>query len=106
MENQVGTLITFGLIFFILWFMMYRPQKKARLEHQRLVDSVEVGDEVMTSTGIFGTIRAVGDDEVKLEIAPGTEIRIIKRAILSRVSEDLDEAEETEQNEERQTENA
>ena len=108
MENQVGTLVTFGLIFFIIWFLMVRPQKKARQEHQRLVDSVEVGDEVMTSTGIFGTIRAVGDDEVKLEIAPGTEIRIVMRAILSRVSEGLEDGDEheTEPETEKETENA
>ena len=105
MEGQpIGTLVTFGLIFFIIWFLMIRPQKKARQEHQRLVDSVEVGDEVMTSTGIFGTIRSLGEDEVKLEIAPGTEIRIVKRAILSRVSENLDTEEEEET--ERETENA
>ena len=103
MENQIGTLITFGLIFFFIYFLMVRPQKRARLEHQRLVESIEAGDEVMTTTGIFGTVSSLGDEEVKLEVAPGIEIRMLKRAIHSRVSENLDE---TEEETEKETENA
>ncbi len=106
MENQLGTLITFGLIFLMIWFLMVRPQKRARAEHLRLVESIQTGDEVMTNTGIFGTVRSVGDEEVRLEIAPGTEIRLLKRAIHSRVSEDLTEDEEAGQAADRQTENA
>ncbi len=103
MDQQIGTLITFGLIFLFIYFLMVRPQKRARLEHQRLVESIEAGDEVMTTTGLFGTVSSVGDEEVKLEIAPGTEIRMLKRAIHSRVSENLDE---TEEEAEKETENA
>ena len=105
MENQLGTLITFGLIFFIIWFLMVRPQKRARAEHMRLVESIEVGDEVMTNTGMFGTVRTVGDEEVKLEIAPGTEIRMLKRAIHSRITEGLED-DEVEAQSDRETENA
>lgn len=103
MDQQIGTLITFGLIFLFIYFLMVRPQKRARIQHQKLVESIETGDEVMTTTGIFGTVRSVGDEEVKLEVAPGTEIRMLKRAIHSRVSEDLDESEEET---EKETENA
>ena len=103
MENQVGTLITFGLIFAFIYFLMVRPQKRARQEHERLVNAIDVGDEVMTTTGIFGTVRSVGDEEVSIEIAPGTQVRMLKRAIHSRVSEDLDVDEEQT---EKETENA
>ena len=103
MDQQIGTLITFGLIFLFIYFLMVRPQKRARIQHQQLVDSIEAGDEVMTTTGIFGTVRSVGDEEVKIEVAPGTEVRMLKRAIHSRVSEGLDE---TEEETEKETENA
>ena len=102
MDNGVSTIITFGLIFLFIYFLMVRPQKRARMEHQKLVDSIETGDDVMTTTGIFGTVRSVGDEEVRLEIAPGTEVRLLKRAIHSRVSENL----EVEEEEEKETENA
>lgn len=94
MENQVGTLVTFGLIFVFIYFLMVRPQKRARQQHERLVNSIEAGDEVMTTTGIFGTVRSVDDDEVSIEIAPGTQVRMLKRAIHSRVTENLDVEEE------------
>ena len=108
MEQQLSTLIMFGLLFVFIYFFMVRPNKKARLEHQRMVDAIEAGDEVMTTTGIFGTVRSVGDEEMKLEIAPGIEIRMVKRAIASRVTEGLDDADETETQteDERATENA
>lgn len=91
MEQQFSTLIMFGLLFVFIYFFMVRPNKKARQEHQRMVESIEPGDEVMTSSGIFGTVRSVGDDELKLEIGPGTEVRIIKRAIASKVTESLED---------------
>ena len=106
METMVGNIVLFGILFLFIYFVMIRPNKRARQEHARMVDSIEPGDEVMTSTGIFGTVRSVGDEEMKLEVAPGVEIRMVKRAVASRVTEGFDETEETEQSEERQTENA
>ena len=106
MEQMVGNILLFGFLFLFIYFVMIRPNKRARQEHQRMVESIEAGDEVMTTTGIFGTVRSVGDEEMKLEIAPGVEVRMVKRAVASRVNEGLDEAEESGQSEERQTENA
>ncbi len=112
MDQQIGTLVTFGLIFLFIYFLMVRPQKRARQEHQRLVDSIETGDEIMTTTGIFGTVTSVGDEQVTVEIAPGTQIRMLKRAIHSRIAEELGDEElgeddaEREQETEKQTENA
>ena len=105
MEQMVGNIVLFGFLFLFIYFVMIRPNKKARAEHQRMIESVQTGDEVMTTTGIFGTVRSVGDDELKLEVAPGVEVRMVKRAIATRVTEDLDEDEET-STEQRETENA
>ena len=104
MEQMVGNILLFGFLFLFIYFVMIRPNKRARAEHQRMVESVEAGDEVMTTTGIFGTVTSVGDEEIKLEIAPGTEVRMLKRAIASRISESLESESETET--ELETENA
>ena len=106
MEQQLSTLIMFGLLFVFIYFFMVRPNKKARLEHQRMVDSIETGDEVMTRTGIYGTVRSVGDEDMKLEIAPGVEVRMVKAAIASKTNESLEDDDETETQEELTTENA
>jgi preprotein translocase subunit YajC len=85
------SLIFLGLLIAIFYFMLIRPQKKRVQAHKQLVDSVENGDEVVTIGGIHGIVRAIGDDDVRLEVAPGTEIRIIKSAIARRVTEDLEQ---------------
>ena len=94
MEQMVGNILLFGLLFGFIYFVMIRPNKRARAEHQRLVDSVQPGDDVMTTTGIFGTVRSVGDEELRIEIAPGVEIKMLKRAIATRISEELEDEED------------
>ena len=85
------SLIFLGLLVAIFYFMLIRPQRRRVQAHKQLIDSVEVGDEVVTIGGAHGIVKAMGDEDVRLEVAPGTEIRFIKSAIARRVSEDLDE---------------
>jgi preprotein translocase subunit YajC len=102
---MVGNIVLFGFLFLFIYFVMIRPNKRARAEHQRMVESVEPGDEIMTTGGIFGTVRNVGDEEISVEIANGVEVRMVKRAIATRVSEGLEnDAEDSDT--ERETENA
>ena len=104
MEQLVGNVFLFGLLFVFIYFVMIRPNKRARAEHQRLIESIEVGDEVITGGGMFGTVRAVGDEEVELEVSPGTKVRFLKSVIARRVTEGLQDDTETET--ELETENA
>lgn len=83
MESLVILLGTFVLF----WFLFIRPQQRRMREHQNLVASLEVGDEVVTSSGIFGTIRSIDGDTVRVEISPGTEVRMARQAITRRVIE-------------------
>ena len=107
MEQMVGNIILFGFLFLFIYFVMIRPNKRARAEHQRMVESVEPGDEIMTTGGIFGTVRSVGDEEISVEIANGVQVKMIKRAIATRVSEDLGTDSEDEGTDaDRETENA
>jgi preprotein translocase subunit YajC len=83
--------------FAFLYFVLIRPQKKRQLQAQRLASGLAVGDEVVTSGGIYGTITELGDDEVKLEIAPETQVRVARRAIgvvLPKENEEPAEAQE------------
>ena len=74
------------LIFAIFWLLWIRPQSKRALAHATLIERLEPGQEVVTSAGIYGTIRRVEDDRVVLEVAPGTELRLDKRAVAGVVS--------------------
>jgi preprotein translocase subunit YajC len=76
------------------YFLMIRPQKRQRAQQQALLNSLEVGDDVMTSGGIFGTIVDIDEDDdvVTVEIAPGTRIRMVRAGIGRKIVErDLDD---------------
>ena len=90
MESGLSSLIFLGLLIAIFYFMLIRPQKKRMEEHRKLVDSVGPGDQIITMTGLYGTVRTIGDDDVEVEIAPGTNVRLLKSAIGRRVTEDLE----------------
>ena len=81
------------LILVLMWALMIRPQQRRAREHQSVVASMRVGDEVMTSAGIFGTVSALDDETVSVEIAPGVVVRVLKAAIVRRLTEDTYEDE-------------
>ncbi|MBC2933616.1 preprotein translocase subunit YajC [Nocardioides sp. zg-1228] len=68
--------------------MVIRPQQRRQKEVLRLQQSIEVGQRVMTSSGIFGTVVSLTDDRARLEIAPGTQIEVV-RAAIAKVDEPL-----------------
>jgi preprotein translocase subunit YajC len=83
----------------LMWFMLIRPQRRRQLDAQRMVNSLEVGKEIVTAGGLYGRVTALEHDEVRMEIADGIEVRIAKRAVAAIVSEDEDEDEDEESDE-------
>jgi preprotein translocase subunit YajC len=81
----MGYLIVIVLLFGLLWFLMIRPQRRRQVEQQELLAALVVGDEVLTAGGLIGRITAVHEDEVTLEIAPRTEVRLDRRAVAGRI---------------------
>jgi preprotein translocase subunit YajC len=67
----------------ILWLLLIRPQRRRQAAHAQLLSRLEVGDEVLTAGGVYGRVTRVGDDDLALEIAPGTSIRVDRRAVAS-----------------------
>jgi preprotein translocase subunit YajC len=84
----MGPLIILILLFFVMYTVMIRPQQKRAREHQALIAAVEVGDEVMTTAGIFGTVVSIDGDIIGIEIAPGTVMRVARAAIGRRILPD------------------
>jgi preprotein translocase subunit YajC len=91
----LGGYIFIIVILVLMWFLLIRPQRRRQVESQHLLDSLTVGKEVVTAGGLYGTITALEDDEARLRIADGVEVRMAKRAIAAVLSED-DPAELTE----------
>jgi preprotein translocase subunit YajC len=84
----VGGYIFILVLLVVMWFLLIRPQRRRQLESQRLLQSLEVGKEIVTAGGLYGTITALDDDEARVEIADGVEVRIATRAIAGVLSED------------------
>ena len=72
----------------MMWFLLIRPQRRRQTDSQRLLNSLEVGNEIVTAGGLYGTITALEDDEARVRIADGVEVRVAKRAIAGVLSED------------------
>jgi preprotein translocase subunit YajC len=69
------------LIFVIFYLLMIRPQQKRMKEQAATIASVKKGDEVITGGGIRGRVTRVMDDDVEVEIAPSTRIRVVKSTL-------------------------
>ena len=83
--SGLGYFVILLLPFLLLVFMMYTQRKRAQ-QVQALQAGLEVGDEVVTTSGLFGTIVALDDQVVTLDTGAGT-LRYDRRAIGSRASE-------------------
>lgn len=82
-SNPMSQFIILGFFLLFLYFMIIRPQTKRAKDHKALVESILVGDEVVTSGGILGKVTKVGDNFLRLEIAEGIEVYIQKGMIVS-----------------------
>lgn len=81
------------LIPFAMYFFLIRPQRRRMREQQELQRSIEVGDEVITTSGVYGTITGEdGDSRFWLEIDDDVQIRIARAAVSGKVSFDDDDA--------------
>jgi preprotein translocase subunit YajC len=99
-ESQGGSPLTF-VIFLLplaLLFFLMRSQKRKLQAQQQLQQQAEVGDEILTTSGIYGTIVESDDDEgtVIVEIAPATRIKMVRAGISRRIADDVDEEYEDE----------
>jgi preprotein translocase subunit YajC len=71
------------IMFAIFYFLLIRPQQKRAKQHKQLIESLSVGDEVVTAGGIHGKISAVQDNVVTVEIATGVKIKVNRSSIVS-----------------------
>ncbi|UNM96596.1 preprotein translocase subunit YajC [Ignatzschineria rhizosphaerae] len=82
-QSIVPTLILFGGMFVVMYFLMIRPQQKRAKAHRDLIGSLKVGDEILLSSGFVARIRALDENYVSAEIAPNVVIKAQRQAINS-----------------------
>jgi len=77
------TLIFIVLIVAVFYLLMIRPQQRRKQQAQQQANTLGPGAEVVTTAGMYATVTAVDGDDVILEVAPGCEVRYMKRAIMN-----------------------
>ena len=84
--NPLSTIVLFGGLFAIFYFLLIRPQKKQQQAHQEMVNTLSRGDEVVTVGGIVGEIIHLADDRVTIKTDKDTRLVIDRSKIGQRLS--------------------
>jgi preprotein translocase subunit YajC len=110
--DSVGALVPFVLIIGAFYVLIIRPSRNRAKTQQRLLDKLEVGARVMTTSGLYAEVTAIEDDRVLLEVAPGVTMRWTKAAVARILPEpdaedtdEIDDAGETHADESNAAEN-
>jgi preprotein translocase subunit YajC len=78
-----GFFIVLLLMFALLWFILIRPQRAQQKRHQEMLGGLKVGDEIVTSGGIYGEVVQLDTERVMLEVDDDVRIAVARRAIAS-----------------------
>ena len=79
--SMLASFIPLILIFLIFYFLLIRPQQKKQKEHKVLLDSIQRGDEILSSGGILGKVIKVDNDKLTVEISKGVHVTIIRSTV-------------------------
>jgi preprotein translocase subunit YajC len=76
-------LVPMVLMFVMFYFLLIRPQSKARKEHDKLLSNLKTGDNIVTGSGMLGTVTNVKEKSVTVKVADNVRIEFLKSAIAS-----------------------
>jgi preprotein translocase subunit YajC len=89
----MGYVIVLVALFGLMWFLLIRPQRRRTDAQMTMQDQLRAGDEIITAGGLHAKVRSIEDDVLEIELAPGTIVRLDRRAVAAVVSEPETEAE-------------
>ncbi len=76
-------IVMIAVMFAIFYLIVFRPQQKERKRQAEWLSSIKKGDEVVTQSGIIGTVALVEDRSVTLDVGGGNKIRVLKSTVVS-----------------------
>jgi len=87
--SQFLSFLPIILIFVVFYFLLIRPQQKRAKEHRMLLQNLKVGDNILTSGGIYGRITGIKDDKVTVEISDKVRVKVNRGHIAGVVKQDV-----------------
>src|SRR4029450_12638031 len=92
--GTVQFLITMVLMLGVMYVLMIRPQRQRQAQQQSMISDADVGDDVLTTGGIYGTISQAEGDDIVVEIASGVTVHMTRRGIAAVLPPEEDEVDE------------
>jgi preprotein translocase subunit YajC len=77
----------------LVWLLLIRPRQRAMKAQRQQLQELEVGDEILTAGGLYGFVRGIDGDELRVELTPGLEVRMARRAVAAILTEKQPELE-------------
>jgi preprotein translocase subunit YajC len=90
----VSFLIVMVLLLVVMYVLMIRPQRQRQQQTQAMIDGCGVGDDILTTGGIYGTVVEAEDDDLVVEIADGMTVHMTRRGVAAVLPPESEEAEE------------
>jgi preprotein translocase subunit YajC len=85
-SGLISTLIMFGAIFLIFYFMIIRPQQKRSKDRDKMLSNLEKGDKVVTNGGIHGIISGLEEKTALLQVSDNVKLKVERSAITTVLS--------------------
>ena len=85
--SLISTLVMFGLIIGIFYFLILRPQQKRQKEKQRMLDALKKGDKIVTAGGMHGTVVGLDEKTVLLQVSDNAKMKFDRSAIATILKE-------------------
>jgi preprotein translocase subunit YajC len=77
----VNFVIVMVLMLVVMYVLMIRPQRQRQSQQQSMIDAAGVGDDILTTGGIYGTITEADGDDIVVRVADGLDVHMTRRAI-------------------------
>ena len=79
--SPFGPMLLIGGIFVVMYFLMIRPQQKKQKQKQQMIGAIEVGDKIITAGGLYGEVKQVKENSVRVQIDDHTRVELTKSSI-------------------------
>jgi len=81
MQGMIGSFLPLILMGAVFYFLIFRPQMQQRKRMQEMLSAIKKNDVIVTQGGLIGKVKSVADDEVRVELGPNVEVRVVRAAI-------------------------
>jgi preprotein translocase subunit YajC len=85
----VAGLILILVLFAVAYAVFLRPQRRRQTAHRELLMGLEPGDEIVSTGGLYGVVKSVDGDDLRVEIADGLVVRMARRAVAGIVAAEI-----------------